>query len=169
MYKQLIKINSKPAPFEFNTTSDLWTDPHRAKQMLAFHLDKESDIASRRHSKITATVSWMIDYFNLSSGMKICDFGCGPGLYTSELAKTGADVTGIDFSVSSLNYAREFALKENLSITYIEADYLHFESSEQFDLISLIYYDYCALGPEHRIRLLKKIQSLSKTRWKNHS
>ena len=41
--------------------------------------------------------------------MAIADFGCGPGLYAQRLARAGLNVTGIDFSANSLQYAREVA------------------------------------------------------------
>ncbi len=38
MFQTLKEINSRPAPFEFYTVDDLWTEEHTAEQMLSDHL-----------------------------------------------------------------------------------------------------------------------------------
>jgi SAM-dependent methyltransferase len=43
---------------------------------------------------------------HLCPGMNVLELGCGIGLFTAELAKTGADVTGIDISPDLLEIAR---------------------------------------------------------------
>ncbi|MBN1222297.1 MAG: class I SAM-dependent methyltransferase, partial [Candidatus Aminicenantes bacterium] len=98
MFEELEKINTRPKPFEFYTAEDLWTEEHTSKQMLSFHLDEEIDVSSRNAAFIARSVEWIISYFNVGAGTKVADFGCGPGLYATKLAKTKADVTGIDFS-----------------------------------------------------------------------
>jgi len=47
MFAALEEINERPAPFEVYTAKDLWADEHSSAQMLSFHLDKTSDVASR--------------------------------------------------------------------------------------------------------------------------
>jgi hypothetical protein len=44
-------------------------------------------------------------------------------------------------------------------VTYVNADYLTWESSREFDLIMMIMRDYCALPPRGRQTLLAKIES----------
>lgn len=51
-------------------------------------------------------------------GLKILDVGCGGGLLSEELAKSHAEVTGIDISEKSLIIARTHALNNNLTIDY---------------------------------------------------
>ena len=154
MYSQLAQITHKPHPFSVYTASDLWTDPHRARKMLAFHLDETLDISSRNHRFIDASASWITDHFSLSPGKAVCDFGCGPGLYTSRLARSGAEVTGLDFSKASIAYAREQATQAGHHVTYIHTDYLMFREQNAFDLVTMIMCDFCALGPDQRSRLL---------------
>ncbi len=93
MFEELEKINTRPKPFEFYTASDLWTDEHTSKQMIAFHLNEEIDVSSRNAAFIDRSVEWIASHFNVGTGMKIADFGCGPGLYTTRLAKKQAEVT----------------------------------------------------------------------------
>jgi hypothetical protein len=48
MFEELEQINSRPEPFECYTASELWADEHTSRQMLAFHLNADSDVSSRR-------------------------------------------------------------------------------------------------------------------------
>ncbi len=155
MFKALIKINEKPKPLQYYTADDLWTDEHISKQMLTYHLNDSVDVSSRNGNFIQKSVDWMIYYFQVDERKTIVDFGCGPGLYTNKLAKTGAAVTGIDFSERSLEYASEKAKKSDLTVDYIHCDYLKYETEKQFDLISMIYCDFCALSPSQRKQLLR--------------
>jgi len=153
-------VLDKPRPFSVCTTKELWTDEHMSKQMLAFHLDGETDVASRRAGFIDAAARWMAERFALSAQSRVIDFGCGPGLYTSRLARTGAEVHAIDFSSRSIDYAREFARRESLPIRYVEADYLEHQPEGAFDLITMIMCDFSALSPLQRETLLTKFSGL---------
>ncbi|MFC1893144.1 methyltransferase domain-containing protein [Chloroflexota bacterium] len=163
MFEELEQINKRPKPFEFYTASELWTDEHTSKQMLSFHLNEEIDVSSRNAAFIDKSIEWIVAHFNVGVGTKIADFGCGPGLYTTPLAEKKADVTGVDFSSRSIQYAREAASKEGLSINYINQDYLEFETSEQFGLILMIMCDFCALSPAQRKKMLCKFHTFLKT------
>jgi 2-polyprenyl-3-methyl-5-hydroxy-6-metoxy-1,4-benzoquinol methylase len=162
LFETLKKIDQKPKPYQFCTTAELWCDPYIAKKMLAYHLSDNEDLASRKKDFIERSVEWIFDYFKIGKLARICDFGCGPGLYTSRFAEKGALTTGIDFSESSINYAITEAKKKNLKIEYALQDYLKFETEEKFDLITMIYCDFCALNPAQRSTLLKKFQQLLK-------
>jgi 2-polyprenyl-3-methyl-5-hydroxy-6-metoxy-1,4-benzoquinol methylase len=93
--------------------------------------------------------------FNLTPQSKIIDFGCGPGLYTSRFAEAGIDVTGVDFSRTSIQYAENFAKEHQLDVKYVHQNYLEFESDDKYDLITLIFCDFCALSPLQRAKLLE--------------
>ena len=164
MFNELEKINQRPKPFEFYTAEELWTNEHTASQMLKYHLNESVDISSRNKKFIEESVEWIASHFNVNKNTKIADFGCGPGLYTSRLAEKGADVTGIDFSKNSLEYAKNTAKEKGLNIEYIWSNYLEFETQEslKFDLITMIYGDFCALSPAQRKTLLNKFQKLLK-------
>ena len=154
MFEKLIEINERPACFSIYTAEELWTEPHTAEQMLQYHLDKELPMASRLHAFIDQSANWIAKHFNLVSGKKVADFGCGPGLYTLPLARTGVKVTGVDFSANSLDYACKAATQEGVEINYKYANYLNFSSNERYDLIMMIMCDYCALSPSQRALLL---------------
>ncbi len=159
LYRLLQEINLRPAPFEHYTAAELWTDEHTSSRMLALHLDGSVDVASRKTEFIEKSAAWIVSRFGLTKGKSVADFGCGPGLYTTRLAASGAEVTGIDFSERSLRYAREQARAGGLSIDYVCTNYLGFESDKRFDLITLIMYDFCALSPERRRTLLDRFRA----------
>lgn len=160
MFKELEKINKRPRPFEVYTAGELWTDEHTSQEMLKFHLDGETDISSRREEFIERSAEWIALRFDVREGMRIADFGCGPGLYTTRLAKAGADVTGIDFSERSIGYARKAAGVEGLKINYVAQDYLEFGTEERFHLALMIMCDFCALSPAQRKKMLEKFHSV---------
>lgn len=162
MFEELEKINTRPKPFEFYTASDLWTDEYTSKQMLMFHLNENIDVSSRKAEFINQSVEWIASYFKVGLGFKIADFGCGPGLYAMRLAQKQADVTGIDFSNRSIQYAREVAIRERLSIKYVNENYLDFETDDRFDLVFMIMCDFCALNPTQRKQILSKFYTMLK-------
>jgi len=160
MFEELEKINTRPKPFEFYTAGDLWTDEHTSKQMLSFHLNKEIDVSSRNAIFIEQSVDWIASHFNVGARSKIVDFGCGPGLYTTRLAKKKASVTGVDFSKRSIQYAQEIATREELPIQYVNKNYLDFKTNNRFNLILMIMCDFCALSPTQRKKMLGKFYTL---------
>lgn len=160
MFRELERINERPAVFSELTTAALWTDPHISEQMLRFHLDGSVAISSQTTEFIDAAVTWIKEAFQLKEGSRVLDLGCGPGLYASRLARTGAEVTGVDFSSRSISHAREAAAKDGLRVTYINEDYLAWEPAGRFDLVMMIMRDFCALGPDQRRALLGKIEHL---------
>jgi len=160
VFDDLERINLRPKPFEFYTARDLWTDAHTSGQMLSFHLNQEIDVASRRAAFIDRSVEWIASRFKVDAGTKIADFGCGPGLYALQLAGKQADVVGIDFSKTSIDYARQAAAEKGLSIRYIYRDYLQFETDDRFHLVLMIMCDFCALSPGQRKKMLAKFSTL---------
>ena len=162
MFKELKEINSRPAPFQFYTADELWTDEHTSKQMLKYHLNDHVDASSRNKEFVEQSVKWIISNFEIDKTTEIADFGCGPGLYTNRLAERGARVTGIDFSQNSLNYAKQVAANKGLSINYILSNYLEFETTDRFDLIIMIMCDFCVLSSAQRKKMLSKFNLLLK-------
>lgn len=162
MFTLLTNINYRPRPFEFYTNETLWNDEHISKQMLKYHLMENVDVSSRNHAFINRSAHWMAEHFSIDRSTKICDLGCGPGLYAARLAQFGAQVTGIDFSLRSIAYARETAYRNGLTIDYRLQNYLSVRFDEKMDLITLIMCDFCALSPVQRRRLLENcIQMLT--------
>lgn len=152
----LQQLQQKPAPF---TAGDplFWDDPHISQQMLAVHLDPTVEAASRSFATIDRSVAWLCDSLNLNPGDSVLDLGCGPGLYASRLARHGMQVTGIDYSRRSIDYAVQQAAGQNLEISYRYQNYLDLGDVAQYDAALLIYGDFCPLSPEQRARLLQNV------------
>ncbi len=153
----LIALQQKPAPFTPGEPL-FWDDPHISSEMLKVHLDPEVDLASRRPVIIDATIEWIVREVDLEEGNSVLDLGCGPGLYTSRLAERGMRVTGVDYSRRSIAYARDYAEKNGLDITYRYENYLDLADAGQYDLVMLIFGDYCPLNPEQRRTLLANVR-----------
>ncbi|MGD9202781.1 MAG: class I SAM-dependent methyltransferase [Chitinispirillia bacterium] len=162
MYEKLKEINSKPHPFQFYTADELWTNEHTSKKMLGYHLNETVDLSSRNKNFINRSVKWIVSHFDIGRNSKIADFGCGPGLYTTRIAEHKADVTGIDFSIRSIQYARKISQQKGLKINYICQNYLEYETDDNFDLIIMIFCDFCALSPNQRKILLCKFNKFLK-------
>ncbi len=156
MFTQLKAMMMKPALYE-KGTMELWTDDHISKGMLEAHLNPEWDAATRNHATVREIVQWIRSIAPTDKFRDLLDLGCGPGIYAQEFHKAGYKVSGMDFSERSISYARNSAQEKNLPITYHCQSYLTLDCSAQFDLITLIYYDFGVLSTEDRAKLLQRI------------
>ncbi|MEN6622500.1 MAG: class I SAM-dependent methyltransferase [Smithella sp.] len=82
------------------------------------------------------------------------------GAVCIETGSKQAIVTGIDFSKRSIQYAREIAARDKLSINYVNQNYLDFKTADRFDLIIMIMCDFCALSPAQRKQILSRFYTL---------
>lgn len=69
---------------------------------------------------------------------RVVDVGCGGGILTEALARTGAQATGIDLSELSLEVARKHAVEQGLAIDYRyqNAEQLAQEQAGSFDVVT---------------------------------
>ncbi|MFN3306976.1 MAG: class I SAM-dependent methyltransferase [Candidatus Kapaibacteriota bacterium] len=79
-------------------------------------------------------------------GKTVLDIGCGPGLYSVELARIGASkVVGIDFAPKMIELAKKFAQDYKVydNCEFIVADFLEYDFPEQYDYtIAMGYIEY---------------------------
>jgi SAM-dependent methyltransferase len=116
-----------------------WNEPEFSKRMLGEHLSQEHDLASHRAVTIDERVRWIHEHVLKGTKSRILDLGCGPGLYTSRLAKLGHRCMGIDFSPASIEFANEHARSESLECVYREADIRKANFGADNDLVMLIF------------------------------
>jgi cyclopropane fatty-acyl-phospholipid synthase-like methyltransferase len=79
--------------------------------------------------------SFILDLSHLQSGSSILDIGCGTGGHSIPFAKSGFNVTGIDFSKSMLEYAEEKNQDLSKKVNFQLADARHFRDTKKFDLV----------------------------------
>jgi SAM-dependent methyltransferase len=116
-----------------------WHAPAFSERMLREHLSQEHDAASRRRDRIDAHVRWVHGALLAGRPTRVLDLGCGPGLYTSRLARLGHECLGLDYSPASIRYARERAAADGLSCSYVEADVRSAEFGSGFGLAMMVY------------------------------
>lgn len=162
MYKQLLDyMKNRPEAYEADSEM-LWNDEHISKGMLEAHLNPDIDAASRKHEFINESVKWISSFCSIKEPKKLLDLGCGPGIYTEQFNEMGFEVTGIDFSKRSIEYARNSADFKQKKIEYLYQNYLNIDYENQFDIITLIYCDFGVLKPLDRNHLLLKIKKALK-------
>jgi SAM-dependent methyltransferase len=136
-----------------------WDEPSFSERMLAEHLSQEHDLASRRRETIERHVDWIIATAGLSEGARVLDLGCGPGLYTSSLARRGFACRGIDFSPASIAYARAEAASEELDCRYELADLRAAEFGGGFALVMMIFGEFNAFRREEARSILERARA----------
>jgi 2-polyprenyl-3-methyl-5-hydroxy-6-metoxy-1,4-benzoquinol methylase len=149
-------LKERPKLYE-PSTSKFWDDEHISKGMLEAHLNPEWDAATRNHKFIDKSVEWITGITEGNENSKLLDLGCGPGLYAERFYHKNYQVTGIDFSARSVQYASESAKSKGLQITYLYQNYLLLSYQEEFDVITLIYCDFGVLSDLDRKTLLDRI------------
>jgi SAM-dependent methyltransferase len=133
-----------------------WNDPDFSKRMLKEHLSQAHDAASRRIEKIEEQVNWIHHKVLLGRPTQILELGCGPGLYTSRLARRGHTCVGIDYSPASIAYAADCAGQEDLHCTYRRQDIRQAEYGAGFGLVMLIYGELNVFRPADARNILDK-------------
>ena len=95
---------------KFDNVAQIWWDPEGSMGTL--------------HTINPLRTKFITENLNMSD-CKILDVGCGGGILTEALARSGAQITGIDLSEASLEIARRHAKEQGLNIDY------RYESIEQ--------------------------------------
>lgn len=154
--KGLLELAKNPMPFE-EGTQEIWLDPDRAELVLKTHLDENIPGGSKSTEFIHETIQFIKNIAPPESYKRVIDLGCGPGLYSQGLAKSGYKVVGVDFNRNSINYAIEEAKKNNLLIDYLYGDMTKLNFQNEFDIALLIYELYGSFDQTKRKKILNNI------------
>ncbi len=157
----LKKCIAKPELYE-KSTDKFWDDEYISKQLLSIHLNPNVESASKTKETIEAEADFIIKSTDMREGKTILDLGCAPGLYVKEFAKTGAMVSGIDLSDRSIDYAIRNIKPEHPNTLFTKMNYLNLHFNDSFDVVTLIYYDFCVLSLNEQKTLLAKIHTALK-------
>jgi len=142
-----------------------WDDATFSERMLAQHLDQSHGAASRPLHEIRAQVQQMRAWLELSEGDRLLDITCGPGLYASEFAGQGIDVTGVDFGPASIAHARKLSASSPRPFTLCEADVREMDLAGQaFDAAIYIYGQFTVLRPAEAADVLRRIRAALRPR-----
>jgi len=156
----LRKLSDRPRPYS-GRDRDFWTDPYVSSHVLEAHLDPHTDDASRRPEYIARTVDVILEHFGeieRAEAPRMLDLACGPGLYAEQFTARGFDVTAIDFSSVSIEYAKSQAKKQGLTIDYREEDLLSADFGGPYDVATLIYGEFSTFSEKERHILLQKLK-----------
>ncbi len=149
-------LKHRPEAYE-KGTAPFWDDAHISKGMLKAHLDPDFDAATRKPDFVQKSARWISECTNGGRGRKLLDLGCGPGIYAELFTEAGFEVTGIDMSRRSVDYAKAMTLQKGSNINYICGNYLDIDYVGAFDTVTLIYCDFGVFNPRERSVILKKI------------
>jgi 2-polyprenyl-6-hydroxyphenyl methylase / 3-demethylubiquinone-9 3-methyltransferase len=118
-------VNADPAELaKFSDLAHLWWDTESEFRPL--------------HQINPLRLAW-IDGLAQLRGKAVLDVGCGGGILSDSMARTGATVTGIDLSTKALRVAQLHALEaETTGVTYqeISAEDLALERPGEFDVVT---------------------------------
>ena len=108
---------------KFNAQSDQWWDPdgsfralHQINPMRLAYIERKRPLAK----------------------LKVADIGCGGGILSEAMTRSGAAVVGVDLAADALASARDHADREKLRIEYREVDVAAFaaEHAGAFDVVA---------------------------------
>jgi SAM-dependent methyltransferase len=151
----LVKRQAEPKPWAEGEKIP-WDDPGFSQRMLQEHLTDRHDAASRRSAIIDRHVEWIHNEVLKKRPSRVLDLGCGPGLYTSRLARLGHTCVGIDFGPASIDYAREQAQGQRFECDYHLGDIRQVDYGDGFDLAMLIFGELNVFHPEDAVSILRK-------------
>lgn len=143
-----------------------WDDPDFSARMLKEHLSQDHHRASRRTPLIKRHVEWIDRYILEEHPTRILELACGPGLYTSRLARLGHQCVGIDFSPASIEYAIQQATAENLRCTYMQRDIRTADYGSGYGLVMLTFGEFNTFRTGDAVCILQKAYAaLTKRGW----
>lgn len=92
------------------------------------------------------------------AGLKILDIGCGGGLISAPMLRSGATVTGIDANSHNIKAAKEHATKYKLKIDFLnETAEEHLKSNNKYDVVICLEVIEHVANPEEFIKTITSL------------
>lgn len=146
-------VNRDPHPAPWAEGDNIpWNEPGFSERMLREHLSDNHDAASRRQSTIDQHVNWIHSEVLNSKPVRMLDLGCGPGLYAGRFARLGHKYVGVDYSPSSIAYART----NYPDCTFIEGDVRHVDVGSGYGFVMMIFGELNVFRPQDARMILQK-------------
>ncbi|PKN33262.1 MAG: class I SAM-dependent methyltransferase [Deltaproteobacteria bacterium HGW-Deltaproteobacteria-19] len=136
-----------------------WNDPDFSRRMLAEHLSQEHNLASRRFEIIDRQVGWIHGELLSGRPTRLLELACGPGLYTSRLARLGHACVGIDYAPEPIRYARDTTAHEGLDCRYRLEDVRNADYGGGYGLVMMIFGQFNVFRRSDACRILEKALS----------
>lgn len=84
--------------------------------------------------------AWIMEWCGVDPGGSVLDFGCGAGRHAIELARSGLQVTGVDYVRAFVDKAESMARQQRVSGTrFVGADCRDVQLDERFDAALCLY------------------------------
>jgi SAM-dependent methyltransferase len=114
--------------------------------------------------KTEAEVGCLVRLIDLEEGSSILDLCCGYGRHSTELAKKGFRVTGLDFSMPLLTRASQDAKNQNVPLALVRGDMRHIPFGHRFDAVINMFTAFGYFDDEKDDqRVLQGVSSILKT------
>jgi len=96
---------------------------------------------------------WLTKVCSLKSGVNVLECGCGTGIFTKHLGKTGANITAVDISFDLLEEARKSCSLPNVTFTQLNLENPRELPDGHFDVL-------CGVSVLHHLMLPKALIAL---------
>lgn len=101
-------------------------------------------------------VDFCIKVLNLKEGHEILDIACGAGDQSIEFAKKGLKVTGFDISNKLINFAKECAQNNKVTVNFFTGDMRAMTFQGQFNAAILLSHSFGFFNHVENIHVLKE-------------
>jgi 2-polyprenyl-3-methyl-5-hydroxy-6-metoxy-1,4-benzoquinol methylase len=122
------ETNERDARIEHELAHGRYLATHNAEEIWGWTTPAGQVRADRRAHMI-------VDAAGLKPGMRVVEVGCGTGLFTERLAKSGADITAVDISPDLLALARQRQNLDANRIRFVEGKFEEIELPEKYDAV----------------------------------
>jgi len=118
----------------------------------------------RDHSEAETFIRNLSEYLALPEDTKVLDLACGKGRHSIQLNELGYNVTGLDLSKESIQFAKQF---ENNKLHFTNGDMRKLNFKEKFDLVFNLFTSFGYFHEEtDNLKVIKSIADTLKPKGK---